>query len=126
MPVPVTALYGALTILLLTGLGSNVSRLRGKLKDKVEGVTEFTGANRAHGNAAEWVPPFMLMLLVAELSGGSSMVLHIFGGLFLTGRVSHALGKIGSKDGLTIVGAALTYLLMFSVCGYTLFLRVGT
>jgi len=55
-PVPVTTLYGALTILLVTCWGQNISRLRVRLKIYVgdRGTPKLTSAVRAHGNAAEW------------------------------------------------------------------------
>lgn len=126
MPVPITALYGALTMLFLTALGGNVSRMRGKLEGRVKDNPDFRIANRAHGNAAEWVPAFVVMLLVAELSRGSSVVLHCFGGLFLVARIAHAGGMLGGKRGPAFIGAAMNYLLMFGIAGYALYLRVGT
>jgi uncharacterized membrane protein YecN with MAPEG domain len=82
MAVPVTALYGALNALLTLALGLNISRLRNKyqLFRGDGGHADLAGAVRAHGNNIEHVPLILILLLTAELSGGASIVLHIFGG----------------------------------------------
>ena len=53
---------------------------------------------RAHGNNAEFMPLRVLMLLIAELSGGSSMWLHVLGGSLLITRVAHAIRNADASD----------------------------
>jgi hypothetical protein len=113
MPIPVTGLYASLTFLLVGCLGANVSRMRGVTK------AAFTTsplpeaafrAQRAHGNATEWVPLLVIMLGVLELSGLSSMTLHLLGGTVFFARVLHAAGVLMKKP-VSVVGATLTYAL---------------
>jgi len=123
--VPVTALYGGLTALLTVGLAMNISRMRGKhnVLRGDGGIPELQGAIRAHGNAAEHVPLAILLLLLAELCGGSSLVLHVLGGAFLVARIIHPIGLIKQISAGQVVGAMGTYLTQIALAGYTLWLR---
>ncbi|HEX8702210.1 MAG TPA: MAPEG family protein [Myxococcaceae bacterium] len=123
--VPVTALYGGVTALLTVGLAMNISRLRGKHQvfRGDGGVAELQGAIRAHGNAAEHVPLALLLLLLAELCGGSSLVLHVLGGAFLVARILHPIGLVKQITAAQIAGALGTYLTQVLLAGYALYLR---
>ena len=125
MAVPVTALYGAIGSLLILALGINVSRLRGKYNvfRGDGGHAELQNAVRAHGNVVEHMPLLLLLLLVAELCGGSSMMIHVFGGTLVVARVLHAVGFLRSKQAFSIPGAGLTYLLEAALPIYLLLLR---
>jgi uncharacterized membrane protein YecN with MAPEG domain len=127
IPLPVTLLYGGLNALLVTALGVNVTRMRvatGALPGKPQ-PPELTGPVRAHGNAAEWIPLGLVLLLVLELSqAGSRFSLHLLGGSFFLGRVLHAAGfYMRSKVGG--VGAALNYLVVAVMAIWALALRFG-
>ncbi|HVG58285.1 MAG TPA: MAPEG family protein [Hyalangium sp.] len=125
MAVPVTALYGAINALVTLALGLNISRLRGKYNQPRGdgGHAELSSAMRAHGNNTEHVPLLMVLLLAAELSGGSSTVLHIFGGVLVVARILHAVGMYQGKRALTAPGATLTYVLEAALPIYLLILR---
>jgi uncharacterized membrane protein YecN with MAPEG domain len=118
--VPVTLLYGGLTALLLTVLGLAVSLGRltaGKgIGAALEG--DLVRRVRAHGNAAEWAPLGLLLLLVLELSGLGRQPLHLLGGVLFAGRVVHALGVYRRVSALVTGGAAITYTVTGSMaCG---------
>jgi uncharacterized membrane protein YecN with MAPEG domain len=106
----VTLLYGSLLTLLVTTLGMNVTRVRIKLQVGADGVPPkpLFFAIRAHGNAVEWTPVLVVMLLVLELSGAPSLWLHVAGGVLLLGRVLHALGFV-TKLKTSVPGIALTW-----------------
>ncbi len=123
--VPVTLLYGGLNALLVTALGIQVSRLRGAYGVGVEKPIppELIRPLRAHGNAIEWVPLGLVLLLAIELSGaGSRFTLHLAGGTLLLGRVLHAAGFYG-KNKLSVVGAALTYLVLVAMSIWAISIR---
>lgn len=122
--VPVTALYGALNVLLTVGLSINVSRVRGKYQvwRGDGGHADLQAAIRAHGNNVEHVPLALFLLLVAELCGGKSVALHVFGGALLLGRLAHAFGLIKTSR-IQAVGATTTLLVMVGLAGYVLYLR---
>lgn len=113
MPIPITLLYGGLSIALLTFLGVRVTLARGKTKAfSTELPAEALRLPvRIHGNAAEWIPPGILLLLLLELSGLGSTALHVLGGAFLTGRIIHAVG-MALRSGVAGIGAGLNYVVM--------------
>jgi len=108
-----TALYGGMLGVLMVLLAGNVSRLRMKHKaawgDK--GNHELVGAIRAHGNAAEFIPIFLILFLVWELQGTSDNALAIVGGLFVAARLAHAFGMISVHKAARQFSAAASYLI---------------
>lgn len=122
--IPVTLLYGSLSALLVGALGLNVSRVRGVKKCFVGDApdAELTRVIRAHGNATEWVPLLIVLLLMLEIAGVSATVLHLFGGTLLAGRLAHAAGVLG-KNPLSVVGATVTYVLVVAMPVYGLILH---
>ncbi|RKH58620.1 MAPEG family protein [Corallococcus llansteffanensis] len=124
LAVPVTSLYGALNALLTIGLGVNVSRVRTKLKvfRGDGGNAGLIAAIRAHGNNVEHVPLALILLLLAELCGGNSVALHVFGGALLVGRLVHAFGMLKNSP-VQAGGALLTLLVQLGLAGYVLLLR---
>jgi uncharacterized protein len=126
MGVPVTALYGALNAIFNIVLASRISVARGR-----HGVSMGTGESRelltmvrAHGNNAEFMPLAVLMMLIAELSGGSSMFLHVMGGSLLVTRIAHAVGMpMRAPNPLRFVGTAGTWIVILGASVYCLILR---
>ncbi len=125
VPVPVTLLYGGLNALLITILGMLVSKARAAADVGVETPVpkEMIRAVRAHGNAIEWVPLGLVLLLAIELSGaGTRFTLHLAGGTLLLARVLHAVGFHG-RNKLSMVGAALTYLVLAAMSVWAIAIR---
>ena len=126
MPPVITALYGALNALFNIFLANQVSRMR-----KKHGVSigqgehpEMLVAIRVHSNNAEFVPLAIVLLLVAELCGGSKMLLHIAGGGLLLARVAHYIGMPRKAPNLfRFAGVGLTWLAIVGTAGYLLYLR---
>lgn len=111
MAVPITALYGAIHAVFNVALAANVSRLRGKA-DVFLGTGDsepLLVAVRRHGNHAEYVALALVLLLVAELGGGSAGVLHGVGVAFTVGRVAHAIGVGIRPSAPRALGALLTW-----------------
>ncbi len=121
--VPVTALYGAMIAIFYVLLSFNVSRQRGGSSAHENLPEPLRRANRAHGNAAEYIPLGVVLLLTLELSQGSSLWLHIFGGTLLVGRVLHAAGMILKVPPAQASGILLTWLTMLGEAIYLLVLR---
>jgi hypothetical protein len=90
MSVPIVALYAPLHAFLNVGLASNVVRHRARGVADTDKALHV--AVRIHGNNAEFVPLALLMMLIAELSGGASLGLHLAGSVLLLARVSHVIG----------------------------------
>jgi uncharacterized membrane protein YecN with MAPEG domain len=124
MLLPVTALYTAILTLILMALAINVTRSRRKLR-----VGLGDGNNpvmlrmvRIHGNAVEYIPIAVLLMLVYELNGGSRATLHVCGCALILGRVVHAAG-LWSSDGQSpgrAVGQSLTWLTILALTALNL------
>jgi uncharacterized membrane protein YecN with MAPEG domain len=128
MSVPVVALYGALNAIFNVVLAVRVSG--GRMKDKVS-IGPSGGASktldvmiRTHGNNAEYVPLALLLLLIAELMGGSSIALHALGGSLLVARIFHAIGMpMPAPNFFRATGATVTSLLIVGVSVWLLVMR---
>ncbi|MBA2541459.1 MAG: MAPEG family protein [Deltaproteobacteria bacterium] len=122
----ITALYGALNAILNIVLANRVSTMRKKHKVSV-GLgehPELLVASRVHGNNAEFVPLAIVMMLIAELLGGNSVVLHVYGGLLLGARVLHVVGMPRkAPNPFRFLGVALTWAAIVGISGWILYLR---
>ena len=82
---------------------------------------------RTHGNNAEFVPLALLLLLIAELMGGSPTWLHVLGGLLLVARVSHAIGMpLRAPNVFRASGATITSVLIIGISAWLLVMRFST
>ena len=117
--VPISALYAALFALLLVILMMAVIKLRRSLRIGLGdgGNRDLQRAIRAHGNAVECVPIFLLMLALFELNHGSGTMLHIFGAAFLVARVVHAWGLYSSSGASSgrVAGSTATIVLLVAL-----------
>lgn len=112
MAVPVTALYGAIHGVFNVLLAANVSRVRGKSQTFLGNgdSNELLLAIRRHGNHAEYVALFLVLLACAELSGGAARVLYGVGALFTLARVLHVVGVGFTPSPLRIFGTLFTWI----------------
>ena len=112
----ITGLYAALLALLMVGLALRVMLLRRRTSVGLGdgGNRSVACAVRAHGNATEYVPVALILLLVLELNQTLPVLLHVFGIGLLVARVAHAMGltKTPGISAGRAVGAALTLLVI--------------
>ena len=113
-PMPaIAALYGGLIGVLLILLALPVSYLRRELRTGLGdgGDPRLARAIRVHANAVEWAIPAILLLLLAELTRASPLLLHACGIAVVVGRVLHAIGLSRSGGGSfgRFVGSGLTW-----------------
>jgi len=96
--VPITALYASLLALLVILLALVAVKLRRSLRVGLGdgGNRDLQRAIRAHGNATEYIPLFLILLAAYELNHGSATALHLFGAVFFVSRVLHAWGLYSS------------------------------
>ncbi|MBX3193393.1 MAG: MAPEG family protein [Labilithrix sp.] len=128
MAVPVTALYGSLNAILNIALAIRVSNQR--TRDKVALGTGDAQESallvriRTHANNAEFVPLAILMLLIAELSGGASVWLHVIGGSLLAARIAHVPGmERPAPNAARLAGNLITWLDVIATSIWVLWLR---
>lgn len=112
-PLQAAALWTALLILLLVVLSVRVMRARWKhrvsLGDGAGG--EMTALSRGFGNAAEYTPLMIGALILLAQLGGSSLEIHLLGGLFFVGRILHPIGvTMRAPNWARAAGMTLTWL----------------
>ena len=113
MHAPITALYAGLLGILFLILAFRVVAIR-----RVTEIGLGDGGNpllftriRIHGNAAEYVPFALVLMLLLELNGGSPRLLHGLGIALVVGRLAHAQG-LSQTSGVSpgrLVGNVLTW-----------------
>jgi uncharacterized protein len=89
MTVSITALYAAILALIIVALGINVTVHRVKLRVSLGdgGNAEMLRMIRLHGNAAEYIPLALLLMLAYEVNGGWHTALHVIGIALVAGRL---------------------------------------
>lgn len=80
------------------------------------GHAELTAASRTFGNAAEYIPPCLVILVLLALLGSQPVWVHLIGGGMLLGRILHAFGlarakqpSFGRMSGMLLTQAALVF-----------------
>ncbi len=118
----VAAVYAGINILILLAL--SVLVVGGRQKHKIRlgdaGNEDFLRAQRAHANAAEYVPAGVVGLVTLALFDPvvSPLFLHACGLLLTGGRVAHAIGlHIGVVNAGRTIGTALTWLAFLLIGG---------
>jgi uncharacterized membrane protein YecN with MAPEG domain len=109
----ITGLYAALAALLIVFLAIRVVAFRRTAKIGMgDGDNpEMRKRIRAHGNAIEYLPLGLLLLLILELNQTVPLLLHIFGIILIVARIAHAWG-VSHHTGLSpgrMVGVILTF-----------------
>lgn len=118
-------LYGALYLLMLVYLIFGVIRIRfgNKISIGDGGRDDLAKRIRAHGNFVETTPFMMLALIGLAMLNASPIIIHLFGAVFLIGRILHAVGMVGSAvNKPRQIGMLLTLLCFTLVALYILFL----
>ena len=89
MAVSITAAYAGVLALIVIALGINVTVHRVKLKVSLGdgGNPEMLRMIRLHGNAVEYLPLAIALMLAYELNGGWHTALHIVGAALIAGRL---------------------------------------
>lgn len=108
------ALYAALAglILLALAIGVTLARRRNAVALGDGGNQRMVQAIRAHGNAAEYIPIILILMLALASLQASSWVLHVMGVLLVFGRILHAVGLYQTSQ-LSVgrgIGMVLTWL----------------
>jgi uncharacterized membrane protein YecN with MAPEG domain len=120
----ITAFYAALTALVGVVLSALVIRQRVGKRISIGdgGDPSLSRAARVFGNFAEYAALVIVLLALAEMLGTPRTWLHIYGGVFVVGRIAHAVGlshtlrpNIGRLAGVTatlavLIGLALSLL----------------
>jgi hypothetical protein len=119
--VPITGFYAGLAALLVIALGLRVVRLRWQTRTGIGdgGDRRLGRAIRVHGNAIEYLPLALLLLLVAELAHAPPALLHGCGAALIGARIAHALGLTRSAGATPerMVGTIVTFGVIITLAG---------
>ena len=111
--IEITILYSAILAMLFIVLSVRVVMLRRKHGVGIgsNGQIELEKAIRAQANFAEYMPLAIILFLLAELTGTSSLILHFLGMTLVLGRLLHGWG-LSKHRGISFgrfYGATLTF-----------------
>ncbi|MEW5248757.1 MAPEG family protein [Microbulbifer sp. 2201CG32-9] len=115
----IAGFYAGLSGLLLLALAYRVVRFRRDEKVGVGTGGKHSGAVlvRAHGNAVEYLPTALLLMLIAELNGLEALWLHLLGSALVLGRLLHAYGLTAGRGGYHLGrfwGTIFTWVVIFA------------
>ncbi|AWH87486.1 MAPEG family protein [Limnobaculum parvum] len=87
----VSALYAVLGALLLFKLSLDVVKLRNQYRVPFGdgGFYELQMAVRIHGNAVEYIPIALILMVIMEMNGANIWLVHVSGMMLFAGRLSH-------------------------------------
>ncbi|MBN8727513.1 MAG: MAPEG family protein [Xanthomonadales bacterium] len=109
----ITAIYVALSVLLVLVLAARVSlgRYRARVGLGSGGDEDLLRRIRVHANALENLPLALLLLLMLDLAELQPLWLHLFGIVLILGRILHAIGlsRSGGASFGRATGTALTW-----------------
>jgi len=122
----IVAIYTALNALLLLVLSYNVGQHRARTDSLTPGAMgddRLVRSIRAHGNASEYMPLALLMLLLLAMMSAPVALLHSLGAGFTLGRIAQAWGMTLEKhpNAIRFTGNLLTglyYLVASVACIY--------
>ena len=125
MILPITLTFAGAAAILHVWLSLRVSTLRRPLKIVVcDGVNEvLLRRMRAHGNFAENMPIFLVLLGFVELAVGRNIWLWAAGIVFVLARIAHAFGmdRPGANI-LRVAGISLSWLVLLGLGGVAIYL----
>ena len=107
MTVTLTALYAGILGLIYVALGVNVTvhRVRNRVSLGDGGKAEMLRMVRIHGNAAEYIPIALVLMLAYEINGGALIALHLAGLAMVAGRLVQTIG-MWTKEGPNVARGA--------------------
>lgn len=77
------------------------------------GFYELQTAIRVHGNAVEYIPMAVILLIMMEMNGAESWMVHICGAMLIAGRLLHVYGLYHREIQCRRSGMSATYISMF-------------
>jgi len=113
----ITALYASLCALLMVKLSLGVIALRRKhhVATGNGGHDDLQAAIRAQGNASEYIPISLILMLTLEMLGAFWWLIHLAGIALVTGRVMHASALKNADLKQRVLGMKITLFLIITL-----------
>ncbi len=107
----ISAIYAAVAALLIVWLSFGVIKLRRAKKVRFGDGNDpaLQVAVRAHGNATEYIPISLILLVLLEINGAAAALIHAGGSAILIGRVIHARGLLTTNMRWRVLGMQMTF-----------------
>ncbi|KFZ36232.1 hypothetical protein HR45_17765 [Shewanella mangrovi] len=120
MSLYISGFYCGLSGLLLLGLSALVVMVRVRTRVGIGDGQQpaLIAAIRAQGNYVEYAPLVLLLLAAAEAAQLGALWLHIFGTIWLLGRLLHAYGMVKAEGGVhlaRLIGILSTWITLLSL-----------
>lgn len=127
MLLPTTLCLTAAALVINFWLGVRVSKLRHALGVSVGdgGQEPLIRRMRAQANFLENTPLTLILIAAVELAGKGGVWLAPAGGIFVLGRVAHAIGMDGTFKAGRPIGMLTTYLLQLALIVVAVLVSVG-
>jgi uncharacterized protein len=112
----ISSVYAALAALWIVWLSLGVIKLRRAKKVRLGdgNEPELQAAIRAQGNATEYMPISLILLVMLELNGTHAVLIHLGGIAMLAGRIVHAKGLLTDNLRYRVLGMQVT---IFTIIG---------
>ena len=124
----ITAVYAAISALLVVALSFRVIRLRLSTRTGIGdgGHQDLARRIRAHANAVEYLPLALLLLLLVEWNQTLPLIVHGFGIVLVLGRLLHAVGlsRSAGASPARFIGMLLTLLCLLGMAALLLWQAV--
>jgi hypothetical protein len=115
----ISSLYAGLLALWIVWLSLRVINVRRSKKVSLGdgGEAELQLAIRVQGNAIEYIPISLILLILLELNAGHTAMIHIAGVVLVIGRILHARGLLTENLRFRVLGMQCT---LFTLIGLAL------
>jgi hypothetical protein len=108
-------------------LSLNVIRLRRQHRISMGdgGHADLQAAIRTQGNATEYIPIILILMIMLEWAGAAWWIIHIAGITLLTGRIIHASALQQSDGKRRVLGMKFTFYLIMTLAALNIFYLIA-
>lgn len=123
----ITALYASLCALLLVKLSLQVISLRRKHRISLgdAGNTDLQAAIRTQGNATEYIPITLILMMLLEWATAAWWLIHLAGITLVTGRILHASALKTGNVKRRVLGMKMTFFLILALAALNIFYLIA-
>lgn len=113
----ITSFYAALAALLIVRLSFHVIKIRRSRQVRLgdDGDFELLSAVRAQGNATEYIPVTLILMIILELNHAHGGIIHAGGMAMLTGRLLHSRGLLTDNLKYRVLGMQFTFVTIIAL-----------